>query len=351
MRSALTTAVLDFTGLPANTAFAYALRMRQTGESDTPRTGILLARGKFRTASASEKLSFIFASCNLPTGSGGLALNRWQRLAAREDYDMMFLMGDQIYGDGIERYFPNDSWTQRYIKRYNQLWAYAPFRQIIGRTPTYMTLDDHEVDDDWGTVEIDQARINAAVNAYRIFQQAHGPLGFSSPQVHYHFRRGPAAFFLMDSRTHRGLESGFPIFGQQQWNDIERWAASDEARSADLIFFIAPVPPAYLPIDKILDIVEAGSVATGALVGALVGGLIGGPVGAGVGALVGGIGADVAYEVAEIFAQRARFQGSVEFREEPARSFSPHGSALRSGQRYPQWPTRIASAGGVPLGR
>jgi hypothetical protein len=292
------TAVVDFTGLPADTAFTYSLRMRQPGGIDLPHSGILLTRGEFHTAASSEKLSFIFASCNLPTSSGA-ALNRWQRLAARTDYDMLLLIGDQIYGDGIEKHFPNDSWLQRYIKRYNQLWVYAPFRQVLGRTPTYMTLDDHDVTDDWGIVEIPQERINAALQAYRIFQQAHSPLGFASTNVHYHFRRGPAAFFLMDSRSHRGLESDFPIFGRQQFNDIVRWAASDEARSADLIFFVAPVPPAYLPIDLILDAVETVSVETGVLVGALIGGLIGGPVGAGIGALAGGIGADIAYNVAE----------------------------------------------------
>lgn len=278
------TAVLDFNGLPSGAAFRYSLRMRSPGDGDQPRSGLLLARGEFRTAGDSRRLSFIFASCNLPTGSAA-ALDRWQRLAARDDYDLLLLMGDQIYGDGIERYFPRDDWPQRYIKRYNQLWAYAPFRKVLGRTPTYMTLDDHEVDDDWGTVDIDQDRIAAALQAYNIFQKSHSPLGFASQAVHYHFRRG--------------LEDDFPIFGRQQWNDIQAWAASPEARDADLIFFVAPVPPAYLPIDKILDLVEAGAVATGALVGALVGGLLGGPLGAGIGALAGGIGADVAYEVAE----------------------------------------------------
>lgn len=292
------TAIVDFAGLPSATAFRYSLRMRSPGDGEQPRGGLLLARGEFRTAGDARKLSFIFASCNLPTGSAE-ALNRWQRLAARDDYELLFLMGDQIYGDGIERYFPRDDWPQRYIKRYNQLWAYAPFRQVLGRTTTYMTLDDHEVDDDWGTVDIDPDRIAAAIQAYNIFQKSHSPVGFSSQAVHYHFRRGPAAFFFMDSRTHRGLEDDFPIFGRQQWNDIQTWAASPEARDADLIFFVAPVPPAYLPIDKILDLVEAGSVAAGALVGALVGGLLGGPLGAGIGALAGGIGADVAYEIAE----------------------------------------------------
>ena len=51
--------------------------------------------------------------------------------------------------------------------------------------------------------------------------------------MHYHFRRGPVAFFVMDGRTARGDDDEFPIFGRRQWADLKVWAASSEARDED----------------------------------------------------------------------------------------------------------------------
>ncbi len=312
------TASLQVTNLDPGTSYRYLLRFFEV-QGGFLQSEQVLIQGTFATRSVGDddKLEFIFGSCHQPTSgrdipTEGEALNRWKALANRDDYELLILMGDQIYGDGIERHFASEpTWFRRYVKRYNQLWSYWPMREVLRRTPTYMTLDDHEALDDWGTKSVQdlnggQERLDDALEAYRRFQHPHNPSPPDGP-IHYHFRRGPAAFFVMDSRSRRGLENQFPIMGQRQFQDFRRWADSAEAREADVIIFVSPVPIAFIPADSIIDLVAAlepvvvaGGAKVGTLIGAGAGWLIGGPVGAAIGAPIGGYlggaGAQYAYD-------------------------------------------------------
>ena len=88
-----------------------------------------------------------------------------------------------------------DTWFERYVGRYHQFFSYWPMREVMRRTPTYMIFDDHDVKDDWGITEVqDEGRVDAALDAYRRFQQAHNPGGADRPAFHYDFTWGPAAF-------------------------------------------------------------------------------------------------------------------------------------------------------------
>ena len=194
------TAVTVFSGLTPERAHEYELRLVQPDGA-----WYRLTRGSVRTLAANpQRLTVAFASCHLPDRQA--ALGRWQALAERDDIDLAFLIGDQIYADGIEKLFGNASWNKRFERRYNQLWTYQPMRRVLRSLPTYMALDDHEVADDWGTEEIDAEREAAGANAYRVFQHAHNPIGFGATFLDYSFRRGPAAFYVTDSRTARGGE-------------------------------------------------------------------------------------------------------------------------------------------------
>jgi len=301
------TAVSTLSGLAAATQHDIELRLVQPDEAEH-----VIARGSVRTLPTDpRRLSIAFASCHLP--GAPTALNRWQALAARSDTDLAFLIGDQIYGDGIEKvFFDTDDWNERYLRRYNQLWAYQPVRRVLRSRPVYMTLDDHEVVDDWGTEKVDAVREAAGVRAYRIFQHAHNPGGFGAARLDYGFRRGPAAFYVTDSRTARGKSKTFPVLGQAQFNRLRAWARSDAVRTADLAFVIVPVPPAMLPIAQLEKLASAlaapvggaGGGLLGAVVGAAIGFVVGGPagavvgaeVGAGIGAFAGAVGTKVYYE-------------------------------------------------------
>ena len=301
------TAVVTLSGLTPATLHDIQLRLVQADATEH-----VISRGSVRTLPADpRRLSIAFASCHLP--GAPTALNRWQALAARDDIDLAFLIGDQIYGDGIEKvFFDTNDWNERYARRYNQLWAYQPVRRVLRSRPMYMTLDDHEVVDDWGTEKVDPVREAAGVNAYRLFQQAHNPGGFGAARLDYAFRRGPAAFYVTDSRSARGKSASYPVLGKAQHDRLRAWSRSEAVRSADLVFVVVPVPPAMLPIAQLEELASAlaapvgatGGGLLGAVVGATIGFIVGGPagavvgaeVGAGIGAFAGAVGTKVYYE-------------------------------------------------------
>ena len=267
------TAVAPITGLSPGRAQDYALVL-QRGT-----TRFILTGGRFRTAAAGQRdLAFAFGSCHLPVVTGTpedpspealRSLELWQRLEERDDSEMLLLIGDQIYGDDIEDKWPDDTDFVRYLRRYRQLWAHRPTRSVMRSMPTYMILDDHDVEDDYGIGDVDPDKAAAALDAYELFQNQHGPRATEVAPYHYSFRRGPAAFFVMDGRTQRG--EGTPVFGQAQLADLQAWARSADTREADLIFFVAPVPLALLPteiIRKVVDELTGPALATtGALLG------------------------------------------------------------------------------------
>jgi hypothetical protein len=301
------TAVVTLSGLAPATEHDIELRLVQPDGVEH-----VLSRGSVRTLPADpSRLSIAFASCHLP--GTPTALNRWQALAARSDIDLAFLIGDQIYGDGIERIFAGTpDWYERYARRYSQLWAYQPVRRVLRSRPTIMALDDHEVVDDWGTEKVEPEREAAGLRAYRVFQQAHNPGGADATRLDFALRHGPAAFYVTDSRTARGKDPRFPVLGKAQFDRLRAWAASDAVRTADLVFVVVPVPPAMLPIAQLEKLASAlaapvggtGGGLLGAVVGATIGFIVGGPagavvgaeVGAGIGAFAGAVGTKVYYE-------------------------------------------------------
>jgi hypothetical protein len=187
-------------------------------------------------------------------------------------------------------------------------------REVLRRTSTYMTWDDHEIRDDWGCPRLDHNRemdgdtppagkeyeyfgakdeiFQAARRAYQIFQQAHNPGGFDG-SFYYSFRRGPAAFFVTDCRSERGRNLAYPILGETQWKAIETWARDPQTRAADIIFFVTSVPMAFLPVEEIIrlrkeliDAAPRAGLIGGARKGARWGALFG-PAGAFAGSVVG----------------------------------------------------------------
>jgi len=252
------TDVARTTGLSPGRAHDYALVL-QRGTSR-----FVLAGGRFRTPTAGQtNLAFAFGSCHLPVVTGTpdqpspeavRSLELWQRLDDRDDSELLLLIGDQIYGDDIEDKWPDEDDFSRYLRRYRQLWAHRPTRSVLRSMPTYMILDDHDVADDFGLGDLDDNKVDGALLAYRFFQHAHGPSDSLSAPFHYSFRRGPAAFFVMDGRTQRG--EGTPVFGQRQLADLQAWARNPDTRAADLIFFVAPIPLALLPTEIIRKVVD-----------------------------------------------------------------------------------------------
>lgn len=299
------TAVIDLAGLAPGQAYQYQLLARPTRGSGE---GRVYSQGSFRTVDPDRPMTMLFGSCFKPLDTGLYDpfrdLQHWRRLGDHVDGDVQLFLGDQIYGDEIPEPEDGERWLDGYVRRYNAFWAFQPLRRALARRPTYMITDDHEVKDDWGTDdEIPRERIEAGVQAFRTYQLAHSPIGYGDPDrlldpMHYRFRRGPVAFFMMDGRTQRGTDSEYPIFGEKQWRELTEWARSSEAQDADIIVFGSPVPVALLPIEDLREAAEHKLEQAGILAGAAIGAAFG-PVGAVVGATVGAVGAEITYQVLE----------------------------------------------------
>jgi len=290
--------VVPVDSLRPATKYRYLLRLLEGGAGPAD-SGRILASGEFTTApepASSDTLSFVFGSCHFPAilGQGfepgrWKELDRWENLARRRDYDLMVLMGDQIYGDDID-HLGND-WFERYANRYHQMRAYWPMREVLRRTPTYMIFDDHEVADDWGSdpdfSRLEPGREDRALDAYRAFQHSHNPGGQKpTGPFYYPFRWGPAAFFVLDCRSQRGISASHPMLGDDQFRALQHWARN-EARQADVIFVVATVPMAFLPTEEVRRLIKELEKKGEALKGALKGFVLAGPLGAAVGYYVG----------------------------------------------------------------
>ena len=285
------TCILRIRTLQPRTRYTYTLRYQGPEQAGKSREGRVLTVGEFFTFSDerdSRELNFAFVSCHMPVHHRALsagstvpaareALERLAELGALRPsrYDMLLMLGDQIYADGIDRNFPDDIWFTRYAKRYHQVWEYRDLRKAFASRATYMILDDHEIKDDFGTVATDDERVTQGLNAYRAFQHCHNPGGPDGP-FYYHFRRGPAAFYVLDARTRRtpNAESvEFPVLGRSQLNDLREWAHSDEAQTADVIFLVSSVPLAWLPVETIRRAAEEAGPEGGLKAGLIVGGI------------------------------------------------------------------------------
>jgi len=154
---------------------------------------------------------------------------------------------------------------ENYQDVYKKNWAVKPFQKVLKNLPAFMTLDDHEVDDDWAWTDITRSkaympiwrhwgrrlrfrpkdewtitenRIQFALQAYWEHQGMHGA-GYidssladkktlnlkSTDSLASKFNYGGAAFFVLDTRTMRIKEGkkGIRMLSENQWQQLENW--------------------------------------------------------------------------------------------------------------------------------
>jgi alkaline phosphatase D len=119
------------------------------------------------------------------------------------------MVGDQIYADELNRNVPilrADTYAefqQRYVEAYE-----APnLRQLLRMAPTYMILDDHEIEDNWSQDRAQRSTssahlFNIAITAYMNYQWCHSPRTFGR-LFYYSFDWCGYPFFVLDARTQR----------------------------------------------------------------------------------------------------------------------------------------------------
>jgi alkaline phosphatase D len=120
----------------------------------------------------------------------------------------VLMVGDQIYADKLNRIIPiaRAETAADFHDRYMEAFTSPYFRQLTRSVPTYMILDDHEIEDNWVQGRVrdadKRALFNTAIHAYLSYQWVQGPRTFDK-KLYYTFNYGQVPFFVLDERTQR----------------------------------------------------------------------------------------------------------------------------------------------------
>lgn len=257
--------VLPLAGLKPETRYLYAVSLKKK----RPPKDDFHPFTTFPKPGAKRSFNFAFGSCYSPPDEhGGETFDRLRGLIKDENLRFGLFLGDQIYADGIEHNgLGRVAVTlDEYRKVYEHHWSTPAMRAFLPSLPLFMTLDDHEVDDDWrwrdpsrqwGDISIIQKfirwlkgrppqerhlsaeRIRAALKACEEHQTLHAPdllLPFETDakgeiifrehdpaSLAYAFYCGSAAFFVLDTRTMRVGGRNRSMLGTGQWHVLMEW--------------------------------------------------------------------------------------------------------------------------------
>ena len=256
----------------------------------------------FRTPSSEPgKFSFGLYSCHMPYKFCKLTkkttvldgINIWKDFyntlrdnASSNNMDFVIAGGDQVYVDGVKslniwehlnqvmrkeggEVLPDveimKSW---YRKIYRGYWGFDHVRRVFSSFPTYMTWDDHELLNGWGSRYLNNSnhkdelyRIlpdfakkglneaegrqlvermgKAGSDVYKEYEHSHNP-DTAEGQYDYSFTHKKCAFYTLDSRGHRNINQR-KILGEDQMGRFKKYVdgLSDNTK---FLFVVSAVP-------------------------------------------------------------------------------------------------------------
>ena len=169
-------------------------------------------------------LRFLFGSCHYPghpfqKEKSVQAFQRVDEVIEQKKPHCMLMGGDQIYADAFGNAAYQIDNVERLRERYTESWSGVWKQRVMSRLPTYMILDDHEIEDNWDSRRLSlpgKADVfDAGIRAYLTYQWSHGPrnhpvqtrhLPTRYPSLDYEFDVNGFAFFVMDTRTERSSD-------------------------------------------------------------------------------------------------------------------------------------------------
>jgi alkaline phosphatase D len=257
--------MVSLSGLRPEAKYFYAVSLRK---KIPPRTQFH-SFTTFPKPARPRSFKFMFGSCYLPPDEeGGQTMDEIRRHIESDDLRFGLLLGDQIYADfvnhnGIGRVAAT---LEDYRNIYEHTWSRPAMRRFLPSLPLFMTLDDHEIDNDWrwhgpdrlwGDLPIWEVllrrmlgrppqawhlapeRIRAGLKACQEHQFMHAPkmlisldmdakgeyiLKHHDPgSLAYTFYYGGAAFFVLDTRTMRVGAHERTMLGAGQWRVLKEW--------------------------------------------------------------------------------------------------------------------------------
>ncbi len=192
------------------------------------------AVGKFKTFPKNENgshgISFLLGSCRYP----GLLWGRKNSdrifkpmRKSHGDVNFQLMVGDQIYADKFNSFSLGLADTYKeFQERYYTAYSSRNMQRLLSEIPTYMILDDHEIEDNWHHDRILKEKgrkvFNLAMHAYMSYQWSHGPRNWNNsvetsnntavedalhenqiPYLYYDFLCNDYPFFVLDVRSQR----------------------------------------------------------------------------------------------------------------------------------------------------
>ena len=118
---------------------------------------------------------------------------------------------------------------------------------MLEAIPTYLTWDDHDIFDGWGSQlrpsDLDRRLYRAAETAYVEYQHLRNPGAQMTdrPPFDYHFWYGDVGFFVLDLRGCRDYRAG-RVLGDEQWASLDAFFAEAADRGCRTVFLAAGVP-------------------------------------------------------------------------------------------------------------
>jgi alkaline phosphatase D len=121
--------------------------------------------------------------------------------------------------------------------------------------PTYMILDDHEIEDNWSQDRLGKAAsrkvFHLAIGAYMSYQWSHCPRTYQT-RLYYEFECNGHPFFVLDTRTQRFMDDvrgslednhllGRPTIGDEEPSQLDRllrWLVAQQQKRGDAPKFV-----------------------------------------------------------------------------------------------------------------
>lgn len=213
------------------------------------------SRGGFTTASDDAKAarSIVVGSCRylLKTFIGSFFDDRGDKTfrsictqidGGRATHQLL-MIGDQIYADDLNVLNP-DKTVDQFFRRYREAFTQPHIRRLMSLVPTYMTLDDHEIEDNWPAKATGQdltTLFPVAMHAYQTYQLSHSPnipvqrtrLDGTPSHLWYTYSDGCLDVFVTDSRTERLLgnrREDRRLLSLDQFAALKRWLNNKSGR-------------------------------------------------------------------------------------------------------------------------
>jgi alkaline phosphatase D len=209
---------------------------------------------RFRTQSskATQPRAYVIGSCRYLRMTAGIASapHLGDRIFAsitslaehaEPPISAMLMTGDQIYVDDLNLVAPDREYKD-ILSKYRTAFSQPHISTLMSGVPTYMILDDHEIEDNWpaNKSKADAYLYKNAMAAYELYQASHSPVhellanGQVSKQLErywYPFAEGDIEWFITDSRTRRNLSPhDRRILDEEQEQALLKWLINSPAR-------------------------------------------------------------------------------------------------------------------------